>query len=74
MSFDGPVLVTGAAGCIGAQVVSNLRRDGVEPIVFDKSEDRRRLRFSMEEPEQAMSTVTRSRWPSQVHATVPSWP
>ena len=49
MGFDGPVLVTGAAGCIGAQVVSNLTRDGVEPIVFDKSEDRRRLKLAMEE-------------------------
>jgi len=53
MKFAGPVLVTGAAGCIGAQIVSNLTRDGIEPIVFDKSEDRRRLKLSMEDPEQA---------------------
>ena len=37
------VLVTGAAGCIGAQVVANLIQEGITPIVFDLSEDRRRL-------------------------------
>lgn len=42
------VLVTGAAGCIGAQVVANLARDGLEPVVFDIAEDRRRLRLVME--------------------------
>ena len=37
------VLVTGAAGCIGAQVVANLIQKGMRPVVFDLSEDRRRL-------------------------------
>ena len=30
-STEGPVLVIGAAGCIGAQVVANLVRDAVSP-------------------------------------------
>lgn len=47
-STEGPVLVIGAAGCIGAQVVANLVRDGATPVVFDIAEDRRRLRLVME--------------------------
>ena len=47
-SSDGPVLVIGAAGCIGAQVVANLVRDGGTPVVFDIAEDRRRLRLVMD--------------------------
>jgi nucleoside-diphosphate-sugar epimerase len=45
MSIDGPVLVTGAAGCIGAWVVAGLVQRGKSPVVFDLSEDRRRLRL-----------------------------
>ena len=45
MSIDGPVLVTGAAGCIGAWVVAGLVQRGQSPVVFDLSEDRRRLRL-----------------------------
>ncbi|MFT5181066.1 MAG: nucleoside-diphosphate-sugar epimerase [Alphaproteobacteria bacterium] len=48
-STEGPVLVIGAAGCIGAQVVANLVRDGATPVVFDIAEDRRRLRLVMDE-------------------------
>jgi nucleoside-diphosphate-sugar epimerase len=40
--------VIGAAGCIGAQVVANLVRDGDMPVVFDIAEDRRRLHLMME--------------------------
>ena len=47
-SKQGPVLVIGAAGCIGAQVVANLVRDGGTPVVFDIAEDRRRLRLVMD--------------------------
>jgi len=47
-SSEGPVLVIGAAGCIGAQVVANLVRDGGTPVVFDIAEDRRRLRLVMD--------------------------
>ena len=45
---EGPVLVIGAAGCIGAQVVANLERDGGTPVVFDIAEDRRRLHLMMD--------------------------
>lgn len=41
--FEQPVLVTGAAGCIGAWVVATLARDGDSPIVFDVSPNRDRL-------------------------------
>jgi nucleoside-diphosphate-sugar epimerase len=47
-SKDGPILVIGAAGCIGAQVVANLVRDGGTPVVFDIAEDRRRLHLMMD--------------------------
>jgi len=42
------VLVTGAAGCIGAWVVKGLQAIGANPIVYDLSEDRRRLHLIME--------------------------
>jgi len=45
MSIEGPILVTGAAGCIGAWVVAGLVQRGQHPVVFDLSEDRRRLRL-----------------------------
>ncbi len=47
-STEGPVLVIGAAGCIGAQVVANLVRDGGTPVVFDIAENRRRLHLMMD--------------------------
>ena len=40
--FDGAVLVTGAGGCIGAWVVSILRRSGVPVVAMDLTDDRRR--------------------------------
>jgi nucleoside-diphosphate-sugar epimerase len=43
------VLVTGAAGCIGAWVVAGLVRRGTPAAVFDRSDDRRRLRLVLEE-------------------------
>ena len=42
------VLVTGAAGCIGAWVIKGLRDLGANPIAFDLSENRRRLDLIME--------------------------
>ena len=48
MSAGQRYLVTGAAGCIGAWVVANLVRKGVEVTAFDLSEDRRRLRLILE--------------------------
>ncbi|MBC8159863.1 MAG: NAD(P)-dependent oxidoreductase [Roseiflexaceae bacterium] len=37
-------LVTGAMGCIGAWVVRNLAREGLNPVVFDLATDARRLK------------------------------
>lgn len=42
-----PVIVTGAAGCIGAWVVARLIARNLRPVAFDISEDRRRLRLAM---------------------------
>ncbi len=44
-----PVLVTGAGGCIGAQIVAALLHDGATPIVFDIADDRRRLKMLVED-------------------------
>ncbi|MDE0534479.1 MAG: NAD(P)-dependent oxidoreductase [Albidovulum sp.] len=40
--FNGPVLVTGAGGCIGAWAMAILKRSGAECIGFDLSADRQR--------------------------------
>jgi nucleoside-diphosphate-sugar epimerase len=50
-SFPGPVLVTGAGGCIGSWVLALLVRAGVPACAFDLSEDRRRPRLLMSEDE-----------------------
>src|SRR6267142_1159116 len=50
-SFPGPVLVTGAAGCIGSWVLALLVRAGVAACAFDLSEDKRRPRLLMSEDE-----------------------
>jgi len=52
-SFPGPVLVTGAGGCIGSWVLSLLARSGVQACAFDLSEDKRRPRLLIEEKELA---------------------
>jgi nucleoside-diphosphate-sugar epimerase len=49
--FPGPVVVTGAGGCIGSWVLSLLARAGVEACAFDLSEDKRRPRLLMSEDE-----------------------
>ena len=41
------VLVTGAAGCIGAWVVRQLRESGAHPVVFDIAGNRNRLHLIM---------------------------
>jgi len=46
-NFPGPVVVTGAGGCIGSWVLSLLARAGVEACAFDLSEDKRRPRLLM---------------------------
>ena len=40
--FDGPVLVTGAGGCIGAWACAILARSGVSVVASDLRDDRRR--------------------------------
>ncbi len=42
------VLVTGAAGCIGAWVIKGLVEVGAEPVVLDISDNRRRLDLIMQ--------------------------
>lgn len=41
------VLITGAAGCIGAWVVKKLMDEGAKPVVFDLTENRERLDLIM---------------------------
>ena len=41
---DCPILVTGAAGCIGAWTVKLLSEAGAVPIVYDLTENRQRLK------------------------------
>lgn len=45
---DKSVLVTGAAGCIGAWTVKLLTELGADPIVYDLTENRSRLHLAME--------------------------
>jgi len=45
VDFPGPVLVTGAGGCIGSWVLALLARSGVQACAFDVSEDKRRPRL-----------------------------
>jgi len=46
-NFDGPVLVTGAGGCIGAWVLALLDRAGVPAVAFDLADDKRRPKLLM---------------------------
>ena len=52
-SFPGPVLVTGAGGCIGSWVLALLVRAGVPACAFDLSEDKRRPRLLLEKKDLA---------------------
>ena len=49
--FDGPVLVTGAGGCIGSWVISLLVEAGVPVFALDLVKDIRRPRLLMAESE-----------------------
>jgi len=51
--FDGPVLVTGAGGCLGSWVVALLVRAGVEVAVLDLTDDKRRPALLMSDVELA---------------------
>jgi nucleoside-diphosphate-sugar epimerase len=50
-NFDGPVLVTGAGGCIGSWVLALLTRAGVPAVAFDLSDNQRRPRLLMSSEE-----------------------
>ena len=54
--FDGPVLITGAGGCIGSWATALLVRAGVPVVVYDLSDDRRRPRLLMAEEQLARVT------------------
>src|SRR3989454_9909393 len=56
-SFSGPVLVTGAGGCIGSWVLALLSRAGVPACALDLSEDKRRPRLLIAE-----SDLEKIRW------------
>jgi nucleoside-diphosphate-sugar epimerase len=56
-NFPGPVLVTGAGGCIGSWVLALLTRAGVPAVAFDLTEDKRRPRLLMSEEQ-----LARVRW------------
>ena len=49
--FDGPVFVTGAAGCIGSWVVALFVKANVTVIAFDLSADKNRLKLLMNNEE-----------------------
>ena len=51
---DRTVLVTGAAGCIGAWAVKLLREAGACPVVYDLSAQRDRLALIMPDAEQVV--------------------
>lgn len=51
--FDGPVLVTGAGGCLGSWTIALLARAGVQVAVLDLTEDKRRPRLLMADDELA---------------------
>ena len=51
--YDGPVLVTGAGGCIGSWALALLTRAGIAAVAFDLTEDKRRPRLLMSEDELA---------------------
>ena len=50
-NYDGPVLVTGAGGCIGSWALALLTRAGVKEVALDLVSDTRRPRLLMSEAE-----------------------
>jgi len=55
-AFDGPVLVTGAGGCIGSWTLAILTRSGVPCVAFDLTDDRRRPSLILDPEEAAALT------------------
>lgn len=58
-AFEGPVLVTGAGGCIGSWALALLVRAGVPVVAFDLSDDRRRPRLLIGDEDLARVTWVR---------------
>jgi len=54
--YDGPVLITGAGGCIGSWAMALLTRAGVPVVAFDLTEDKRRPSLLMSSDELASIT------------------
>jgi nucleoside-diphosphate-sugar epimerase len=52
-AFDGPVLLTGAGGCIGSWALAQLVRAGVNVTAFDLSDNKRRPQLLMSDAELA---------------------
>ena len=50
-SFNGPVLVTGAGGCIGAWTLAMLLRENIEVIAFDLTSNKRRPELLIDKSE-----------------------
>ena len=55
-NFDGPILITGAGGCIGGWVLALLSKANVPVIAFDLSENKSRLKLLMSVEEIAKIT------------------
>jgi len=53
VNFPGPVVITGAGGCIGSWVLALLARAGVPACAFDLSDDKRRPRLLVPESDLA---------------------
>ena len=51
MADTRPILVTGAAGCIGSWVIARLLARGLRPVAFDVSQSRRRLYLALAKDE-----------------------
>ena len=49
--LKGPVLVTGAGGCIGSWVVALLVKENIPVVAFDLSQDTRRLKLLIDDSE-----------------------
>jgi len=54
--FNGPILLTGAAGCIGSWIMALCSKNGVPVIAFDLSKDKSRLKLLMSDEEIAKIT------------------
>ena len=54
-SFPGPVVVTGAGGCIGSWVLALLARAGVPACALDLTDDKRRPRLLL--PERDLAAI-----------------